>query len=213
MDNCLFDCVDEIPKRYDEGNCKPIFRKSGYNRFLSFKCGIAFDDILDPNEWETKIENGDIIVSPAFGDFVLGETTPSTIQGGCGELYVEFSTTAWTFTTPSTSEDYSDEDWWYLFNKSANGYTLGYVNCEGRLYLDDESIKSIKSVETGAVPISSPGFQMSLTNMPKFGEGPNGKGKAGIWTVSGEFIHDESFRSVEIPGFVNAINGAVAEAA
>jgi len=201
---CLINCTDALPKRYDEGLCEPIFRKFGYDQFVAFKCGIEFTDIMDVAEWTTKIQAGDIIASPGFGMFELGETTDSTIENGCGKTFAEFSETPWSFSTPSTKEDYSDEDWWYMFQKAARGYTLGYLNCDGRIYLNKEAITAIKA-GGGAVSLKNPGLEMDLTSTPKFTEGPNGKGKAGLWKVEGKFIHKGVFRSAEIPGLKAAL--------
>lgn len=205
--DCLINCTGDIPARYDIDNCAPVFRKFGYNGFVAFKCGLEFTDMLDTTEWETKITAGDIILSPSFGTFTLGETSTTTIPGGCGEEYPEFSETPWTFTTPSTSDDYTDEDFWYFFSRYANGYTMGYLNCDGRLYLDDASITIIKAaqVAVSTAAVTGPGLTISLTNKPSWKEGPNGVGKAGIWSVAGKFIHDETFRSVEIPGLTASL--------
>lgn len=158
--------------------------------------------MLDPTEWGTKVTAGDIIVGPLFGSFVPGDTTAATIADGCGTLYTEYAETPWTFSTPSTADDYTDEDWWDSFNKNAMGYTFGYLNCEGRLYLNDDAVTTIKAAQAvpGEAAVTNPGLQMSLTSLPTFKKGPNGDGKAGIWEVSGKFIHASVFRSVEIPG-------------
>ncbi len=203
---CKMNCVDALSKRYDEGLCEPVFRPFGHDQFIAFKCGIEFKDILDVTEWQDKIKNNEIIVSPGFGDFELGETSTTIFTDGCGVDYPEYSETPWTFMTPSTSDDYSDEDFWYTFKKAAAGYTIGYLNCEGMLYLNDEAVIAIKAADGGAINIFDPGLQMSLSNIPKWSEGQNGKGKAGIWKVEGKFIHKEVFRGVEIPGLSKVLD-------
>lgn len=206
---CILDCVDEIPARYDQGLCAPVFRKHGFSGWVAFKCGLAFTDFFDTAEWETKIEAQDIIVSPSFGTFTPGATTTSTIQGGCGEVYPEFSVTAWTYTTPSTKADYTDEDFWYLFNRNANGYTLGYINCDGMLYLNDTTASLVKAWTTGDLAITNPGFSISITNRPQFIAGPNGIGKAGIWSMAGEFTDSDVHRGVEVPGLATVLKSTV----
>ncbi len=210
MANCLVDCVDDIPLKYDNAGCAPVLRKYGYNYFVLFKCGTTFTDIFDATEWETKIASGAVVVSPSFGTFQPGQSNTSTIADGCGNLYPEFTTTPWTFTTPSTEADYEDEDWWFAFSDSYKGYTMGYLNCDGRFYLNNETVAAIKAWTTGDLAAIDPGVEISLTSFPQFIQGPNGVGKAGIWSVQGEFIHDKMFRSVELAGVYAVITAAVA---
>jgi hypothetical protein len=207
---CQVDCADEIPQRYDSGECAPIFRKFGSSLFVAFKCGLSFINLKDTAEWATKIAAGDIIVSPSFGNFAVGEGTTATVQGGCGETYPEYTETPFTFTTPSTSEDYSDEDWWYSFKKSAAGYTIAYLNCEGVIYPNDNTVAAYKAATTGAVPVSNPGFGMSLDSTPQFILGPNGIGKAGIWSVKGKISGSEVHRGIEIPGLYTILKATPA---
>lgn len=201
MENCINDCIGVIPARYDDGNCDPVKRAYGYKKWAALKCGIEFADILDPLEWETKISAGDVILSPHFGTLEFGDTTTDILQDGCGMEYDEFSEKTWTYSTFSVKKDYSDEEYWYEFKKNARGYTFIYFNCEDRVYLPDENIKLVRAAASGAaVPMSNVGFKMSITKKPEFVEGPNGKGKSGIWKVEGKFVVDQVERSIEIPG-------------
>ena len=207
-------CIDSIPQKYDAGGCEFKPRKFGSSTFGAIKCTVDFADILDtstPSTWESAIAAGDIVLGPKFGNFTIGDTTTSVITDGCGNPIPEFADTAWTFSTPSTAADYSDEDWDYFFNKYANNYTLFYLDgCEGgnRIYLNDDVITAIRAsqghgavVGTGAaVPASFPGFNMSITQTPKWSVGPNGPRKAGIWTMAGTFSTAGVVRSAEIPG-------------
>lgn len=202
---CKINCTGDLEERYDAGLCAPVFRKYGYNRFVAIKCGTSFTDIKDSTEWDTKLADGDVVVSPDFGKFTLGTPSTSTIPGGCGEEYPEFTETTWEFTTPSTASDYTDEDYWYFFSKYAIGYTMGYLNCEGRLYLNDDAIAVIRESGAGAAAVSDPGLQISLTEKPMFIEGPNGAGKAGLWRAAGKFIHSQMIRSCEIPGLIESL--------
>lgn len=207
-------CIGSIPQKYDAGGCEFKPRKFGSSTFGAIKCTVDFADILDtstPSTWESAIAAGDIVLGPKFGNFTIGDTTTSVITDGCGNSIPEYGDTAWTFSTPSTAEDYSDEDFWYFFNKYASNYTLFYLDgCEGenRIYLNSDVIQAIREsqgygtvVGSGAaVPAVRPGFSMSITSIPKWSVGPNGIGKAGIWTVSGTISNLGVIRSAEIPG-------------
>lgn len=206
---CILDCVDVIPERYDLGNCKPEFRPFGYQGFLLIKCGVTFTDIMDVSEWVTKIEAGDVLLAPSFGTWTPGTATTSTIVGGCGEIYTEFAETPITFTTPSTKDDYTDEDWWHAFDQNSNGYTLGYMNCEGRLYLNDAAVTAIKAWTTGDLAFGNPGFNFNVTAKPQWVVGPNGVGRAGIWSTALSIIQSEVHRSVEIAGLATALKETV----
>jgi hypothetical protein len=198
-------CIGSIPEKYDAAGCEFLPRKYGYSVFGAIKCTVDFTDIL------TALDAGDIILGPKFGKLEFGDTTTSTLTDGCGNSFAEFGDTQWTFTTPSTADDYSDEDFWYFFNKYASNYTLFYLDgCEGenRIHLNSDVISAIREsqgygtvVGTGAdVPAVRPGFAMSITSIPKWTVGPNGPGKAGIWTVSGTISNLGVIRSAEIPG-------------
>lgn len=208
-------CIGEIPAKYDNSGCDVNLRKYGFTVFGAIKCTAEFTDILDTtavtSDWATLIASGDVVIGPKFGTFTLGDTTTATLTDGCGNPIPEYADTAWTFSTPSTAADYSDEDWYYFFNKYANNYTLFYLDgCEGgnRIYLNDDVITAIRAsqghgavVGTGAaVPASFPGFNMSITQTPKWSVGQNGPGKAGIWTMAGTFSTAGVVRSAEIPG-------------
>lgn len=210
MANCIIGCTDDIPLKYDNAGCAPVVRKHGFNYFVLIKCDTTFTDIMDADEWASKIASGDIVVSPSFGAFAPGQSTTATIPDGCGNTYPEFMTTPWTFTTYSTEADYEDEDWWYALSNSYKGYLLFFVNCDGRLYMNDAAITAIKAWTTGALALGEVGFDISLTSTPQFIQGANGAGKAGLWTVSGEITHDKMIRSVEIPGVYAALTATVA---
>lgn len=206
MSICTLDCLDEnnlIPASYDEGKCAPVLRDFGYKTFILIKCGFAFTNILDAAEWDAAIAAGDIIAGPKFGNLAFGDETVDTWTDGCGTQYPTNRTTPITFTTPSTCLDYSDEDWWYFFDKSFTGYTFIAVDCNGRLKMDDTTVTAIKDAQAGGVTTvaaSNIGFTLSVPTPPKFGEGPNGVGKFGIWTVGLEITSNCILRSVEIPG-------------
>ena len=215
MPNCDSACIGDIPQKYDDAGCDVKLRKYGYTRFGAIKCTSEFADILNTtpstSDWAQLIASGDVVMGPKFGTFTIGDTTTSTIQDGCGTLLPEFADTGWTFTTPSTAEDYSDEDWYYFFDKYAKNYTLFYMDgCDGgdRIYLNDTVISAIRlsqgfgsTVGSGAaVPATFPGFGLSITQTPKWSQGPNGLGKAGIWSMAGTFSTVGVVRSATIPG-------------
>ena len=87
---------------------------------------------------------------------------------------------------------------------------MGYLNCDSRLYIPADVITGIKAalLVPEAEPVTDPGFAISFTNVPKFSEGPNGRGNAGIWTVAGEIRHNGVLRSVEIPGLKASLAAA-----
>lgn len=213
-------CIGSIPEKYDAGNCDFQPRKYGFSVFGAIKCTVDFADILDTTNtstWATALADGDIILGPKFGTFTIGDTTTATLTDGCGNTFPEYGDTQWTFSTPSTALDFSDEDFWYFFNKYSSNYTLFYLDgCEGenRIYLNADVIQAIREsqgygtvVGTGAaVPASRPGFSMSITSIPKWSQGPGGLGKAGIWTVSGTISNLGVIRSAEIPA-VRALLG------
>jgi hypothetical protein len=158
------------------------------------------------------LASGDVVLGPKFGTFTIGDTTTSTnhrrmrnnhclnlqTQDGHSQLHQH-------------AEDYSDEDWYYFFDKYAKNYTLFYMDgCDGgdRIYLNDTVISAIRlsqgfgsTVGSGAaVPATFPGFGLSITQTPKWSQGPNGLGKAGIWSMAGTFSTVGVVRSATIPG-------------
>ena len=62
---------------------------------------------------------------------------------------------------------------------------------------------------SGDLASGNPGFNFSLTQTPVWGVGPNGVGKAGIWSTAMSLITSKVLRSVEIPGLVEVLKAAV----
>lgn len=212
--NFCGDCSDVVKKRYDKDRCKIVSRAYGSDKFIAFHCSVDFTNILDTatgGEWETMLTNNKIILSPFFGNFEMGTASSDTFEDGCGNKYPDTTEVPWTFTTPSTADDYSDEDWWYNLHQQFQYYTVGIVTCEGRLQLKDDVIKAIKASLSAVAPAlpaavkaSAPGFNLSLNTIPQFGE-LNGKGKAGQWKAEGTFLTDAVIRSVDIPGLATLL--------
>lgn len=206
------DCGNETLKtRYDKAFCKIKTRPYGYDKIIAFECGLSFEDILDTaseGEWEDAIAAGKVLLSPFFGKLTIGEGTTETFEDGCGRKIPDSTTLPWEFTTISATDDYSDEDWWYAFHEAFSKYTWGFFNCDGRLYIDDDTVKAVKAGllvnPLAAVPVDSLGFNWSLNTVPQFIE-LNGAGKAGQWKASGEFIANHVLRSVKIPGLAELL--------
>lgn len=212
MLGCNTACVTgKIKPRYDKESCEVLLRPYGTERMIGFHCSIEFEDILntaDGSEWATHLASGDIILTPTAGSLTIGDSSAENLETGCGDKIADVAEFPWTFTSPSVSEDYSDEDWWYDFHKQISFYSWGWLTCDSRIVLNDEVVKAIKASQAGAgaaVPVSYPGFKFSLNTIPAFKEG-NGKGKAGIWTAEGTFRSKSVHRSVEIPGLAQILN-------
>lgn len=205
-------CSSTISKRYDRNKCKITPRAYGSDKMIGFHCSVNFDDLLDTaasGEWETHLTSGKILLSPFFGSFELGQASSDVYEDGCGNQYPDAAVVPWTFTTPSTADDYSDEDWWYAFHEQFQYYTWGYFSCGGRIALNDAVIKDAKvqlALETpGAVPAIAPGFKFSMDTIPQFVE-LNGKGKMGQWRATGSFITPNVIRTIDIPGLSTLLN-------
>lgn len=196
-------CSTDLSKRYDIGLCEPLLRPYGVDRMLAFECGLTFVDILDVDEWETNINAGKILLSPFFGKVEIGDPSTENLEDGLGRKVPDFSQSSWKFTTFSTLEDYTDEDWWYAFHKKFSNYTWAFIQYHGRLILNDTVVAKIKAELAkqviGAVACSDPGLLFSLETIPTFKE-VGGRGKSGQWESNGSFKHNHVLRSVEIPG-------------
>ena len=205
-------CSDTLGKRYDKPFCKTVLRPFGSDKMIGFHCSISFTDILDvaeTGEWDTYLEDGKILLSPFSGKFEIGDSNTGTLEDGCGRKIPDITETPWTFTTPSTAEDYSDEDWWHAFHLDFQYWNWGYLNCAGRLALSNSTVTAIKTelaeLTPGPVAVSTPGFPFSLDIIPRF-ENVNGPGKAGQWRAQGTFKHSHVIRTVEIPGLAAIIS-------
>ncbi len=200
-------CAQEsLDTRYDKAYCEIKTRPHGYDKIIAFSCDLSFDDILDTaesGEWATAITAKKVLLSPFFGKLTIGEGSTETFEDGCGRKIPDSTTLPWEFTTISATDDYTDEDWWYAFHKAFSKYTWGFFNCDGRLYIDDQTVKAVKTGlaadPIAAVPLDAIGFYWSLNTVPQFIE-LNGPGKAGQWKASGEFVANHVLRSIKIPG-------------
>lgn len=207
MDFCNT-CSTKVGKRYDRENCKTVTRPYGMDRMIGFHCSVDFTDILDTaseGEWDAYLTSGDIIVTPSGGKFAFGDGTTDTLTDGCGVKFTDITERPWTFTSFSTAEDFSDETWWRDFHLEFGNYTWGWLTCSGngRIAFEDSVVQAIKAslaeVSVVAVPVSSPGYKMSIDKIPVF-EAVNGDGKAGQWSTGGTFLHNTVLQTVEIPG-------------
>lgn len=213
MINLCETCATKLTNRYDKANCPTKLRKYGVDRLIGFRCTLTFEDMLDTTattgEWAVAIADGDIVLSPKDGKLEIGESNSENFETGCGKLIPFGTSSSWTYTTPSTEDDYSDEDWWKAFHEDFYGWRWGWINCDGRLVLDDASITAIKAA-LAANPVDEaavdyPGFDFSLQTIPMF-EAVNGFGKPGQWKATGSFQYDNVIRSVEIPGLIELLN-------
>jgi len=199
-------CSETLGKRYDKLECKTLLRPYGADRMIGFHCSVNFDDILDTasdGEWADYLTSGKILLTPSAGKFELGDGSSTPLEDGCGRKIADITDTPWTFSTFSTAEDYSDEQWWRSYQLEFSNYTWGWLNCAGRLVLNDAVIQAILAElaeETpGAVPASFPGYPLSLESIPAF-KAVNGFGKSGQWVASGTLQHGTVVTSIDIPG-------------
>lgn len=214
MQNLCETCVTKLENRYDKTTCPTVLRKYGIPSMIAFRCGLEFDDMLDTvastGEWATHITAKNIILFPRDGKLEIGGQTSESFETGCGKQ-IPFGTNApWTFTTPSSDPDGLDEDWWYALHNDFYGWKYGWIDCNGKLYVDDTSISLLKAAieESDPAVVVQPGFDFMLSEIPMF-EQVNGPGKPGQWRATGTFQFDRVLRGVEIPGLLELLNATL----
>jgi len=209
-------CTPTLTERYDKTNCNDNKRKAGASHFVLFKCGITWTDILDTaasGEWETKMGDGSVIVSPLDGNFVINSaTTDSLGTDGRGRNIRDVSEFPFDYTSSSALPDRSDEEWFRSLNKDIELYTIGILDAADGLALSDDIVTLVKAgiaaPSSVALTAAQPaGFEVSITSMPQFNP-VNAPGKSGQWAFSGYIRSGEVLRYAEIPGLTERIISA-----
>jgi hypothetical protein len=198
-----FECTDDIPQRYDSAECKPVLRNYGNEFFILVKCGLVWTDVLDTAEWETNILAGDVLLSPKFGNFNIGEATTNQLATtGAGVSILDVSEYPFEYITTNTALDRSDEDWFQSLYENFNSYTLIPADINEGLAFNKDILELIRTSQGGGgLPVAGTdiGFRLSLTTVPQFVP-VNGSGFAGQWKVNGYFREDAVLRYAEIAG-------------
>lgn len=216
------DCTGKIPKRYDDGVCKPITKKSGSVRALFMHCSVGFavgtgTEITDTtaeaaNVWYDGLVAVDptILVTPSYGKVVVSEGASEVlINLGASMDVLDQTEHTFEIMCPSTAVDYDAvEDWFQKLYENHASYKLNWFDYEGdRLYTDHDTVV-LERASFNSQPAGSIGFEFSLTQPPQFIEGDNGFGKSGQWKVAGKFSTSNVLRSVEIAGLKALIAAA-----
>ena len=215
--SCNENCFGElVPQRYDIANCGDQLRSFGFDSMIFFHCSLlaAFlesqgtpFDITDATHWETAVGLGLITRSPC-GSFSLGDSNDEIAgEDGCGNPIVDFSEITWEFETFQTAEDKSDEEYFYNLDKKWSQYSMGWISCDGCIYLNEKVTEDYK--DNGVLTFSTGqlGYSAVKTRRPQWVIN-NGKGKAGKWVTSGYYRTSCVPRGIEVIGLVDAISNA-----
>lgn len=185
-----------ISARYDDCS-QDVLRDYGFNHFIMMKCDYQFVDILDPEEWETAITAGSILLSPA-GTLTIGAPTQDTIEAeGCGRTIPGKLTYQVDFYTYQTATDLSDWAWWNSFFTYYNGWRIMLLDCNGIFHLDNDWVAEINAGTPATLSGATPAMEFSVTQPPRW---EAGDGDLGRWAVQFEIKTRKIIGQAYLPG-------------
>jgi hypothetical protein len=135
MSICNSNCVSAIPVAAGGDGCKVTTRSGGVRRLIFAQCDISFTDILDLNEWQTKIAadelhaTGEIKGNKPKGSFTKLKTAsclPEQVVSGEKSLQV--------FDYNADDATFLDYDFWNGIQADHQAMVFGYTDCNDNLY-------------------------------------------------------------------------------
>lgn len=207
--NCNTGCfTSELGARYDKGVCGDVLRSFGIEFALLFRCDLTDFTLMDTTattgDWDVALTANQILKTPR-GSLVFGDSSDEVAgETGCGDPIIDFSEIPFTFETFQTAADRSDEAWFYNLDQQFDNYSLGWIDCEGFLYIGDIATSAV--LDDSATEVDAGiGYRMSKTRRPQWVAG-NGAGKAGKWVMEGLIRTRAVARGIEVPDLAALLN-------
>jgi len=135
----LSDCTPNLPINYQQ-SCNVVTRTSGIKFLIFFKNGVTFDESTDPitdwENWQTKVANGDIIITPELATGEHPETDDTTEPiSTCGTDAVVNETHSINGTVKKLDADEKDFTFFNTLKTNLYNYNVGWIGCDGLVYV------------------------------------------------------------------------------
>lgn len=206
---CAEDCLTEIgsiPASYHDICVGDVLRDFGFKQVIWLRCDYEFTDILDPDEWITARDNGDVGISPEGSITINTPTQPTFVIDGCLREKAGQATIPIDYFTYQTADDLSDFDYWKTINSNAASYRIMLVDCNGIFWVSDNFKAAILLGAPAMVAGESPGLEFSITQLPI--PQPGAEPTYQIWSMQFQ-IKISSVPCVSyLPGVLTALNSA-----
>lgn len=195
---CSSSCgtIQTVPAPF--AGCNINTRKFGFNRFILFKCDEEWTDILDTDEWTTKLSANLVNVSPKGIISFPTPTLNSVVATGCGQK-VPLPTLFQADYTSLDTDPTNLLDFEYYEDLEANfqDYRLAFMDCEDNFYLESNWVDEVTGGAPATVSGETPGFEFSLTQIPHFTDNGDGLFQ---WNAQFEIEKSGILKAVKLPG-------------
>lgn len=137
---CNPDCITALSSFEAINACNPeaSLRSAEIKKLVVGRCDLAFTDITDQAEWQTKIANGDIVVMLTGNGSLAEKTYGQTIRIGCSD-YETSARKAFEFMT-YLADNTGYTEWSVYNNLIANRANLSvmFLSCDNILYINPD---------------------------------------------------------------------------
>lgn len=140
---CVSNCEIDLPISPEGANCGDIeTREGGISHLIAAKCTIQFDPLVNPitdwESWQTFVNNRDIMLSPILrsGDKPETETTTERVATCLPETVTSETHLINFQSVLADLENLSDYDFWARLKEKLSGYNIGWVGCDGLVYVN-----------------------------------------------------------------------------
>lgn len=136
---CNSTCAPAVPASYT-GGCGIQSRPGGIKRIWIIKCDYTFNDIADRAEWETAVDDGNVVGSglilgqKAKGSFTkkrIASCQPEGVVGAEKQITFQDYNHYSTINGPNTCASY---EFWNTLLTTPSNYKLAYESCDGYVY-------------------------------------------------------------------------------
>ena len=118
------------------GGCKITTRPGGLFKFVFAKCDIAWTDITDTAEWETKITANEVHASgQILGSKPKGSATKAKLASCLPERVTGYTRSInFKDFNADTTATLGDYDFWAGIDSNQDLYLMGFVTCDDLFY-------------------------------------------------------------------------------
>lgn len=140
---CVSNCAPTLPNGVQGANCGDIeTREGGISYLIAAKCTVSFDPLVNPitdwTSWQAFANNRDIMLSPLLrsGDKPETETTTERVATCLPETITAETHVINFQSVVADLDNLTDYDFWGKLKDDLSGYNIGWVGCDGLVYVN-----------------------------------------------------------------------------
>lgn len=137
---CVSNCVKGLPINIEQ-LCEPGIRNGSIKHLIVATCDVEFttgNPVTDWEEWKSFADNRKIMLSPALREAEKPETEATDeLQIGCGTpIVIQEQHILTGQSAIADNENLYDFDFWSELKKNLSKYRIGWVDCNGLVYIN-----------------------------------------------------------------------------